>query len=122
MGPARAAIEPCRHIRASEGMLEQPEVAARRAHENRHLVECDPLPCFLQQAPRDLDALTPLAWRGKELDGPVGRACRWLLVGVEQIAAQRGEIAPVTIAAIVAATADRRQLRNGAIAARRGCA
>ena len=41
MRPPCAAVEPCRHAGAPQRVLEQAEVALRRANEDRHLVEPD---------------------------------------------------------------------------------
>ena len=57
-------------------VLEQAEVALRRAHEDRHLVEAHAAARLAQNAPRDLDALAALAGRGEELERAVERRAR----------------------------------------------
>jgi hypothetical protein len=72
MRPARAAIEPRRHARARQGMLDESKIARWRPHDDRHLVETDASARLRENPARDLDRLAPLAWRRKELHGVVG--------------------------------------------------
>src|SRR2546421_3623417 len=68
MRAARPAVEPRLHVRAPQRVLEQAEVALRRSHEDRHLVETDAAACFGKDAPRNLDALASFAGGGKQLE------------------------------------------------------
>ena len=83
-------------IRAAERVLEQAYVAIRRAKEHRHLVEPDAARRFLQDAPRDLDALASFAGRRIEDDVAGGIAFGRLPIG-EEISPQGREIGVVLL-------------------------
>src|SRR5437867_1447137 len=93
MRTSRAAVEPGGDAGAAERMLEESGIALRRADEDRHLVEAHAAARLLQDASRDLDAFTPFAGRGEELERAIGLARRWLQFGFEQETSQRREIA-----------------------------
>jgi len=66
MRPTRPAAEPRRHTRTSQRVFEQTEVAVRRSHENRHLIEAAAAARFAQDAPGDLDRLASFTWRREQ--------------------------------------------------------
>ena len=96
--PPRAAIEPRRHAGASERVLEQTEVAVRRADEDRHLVEADAAARFARaRAARSRRTRGPRpAPRRTRASRRVAR--RRLLLRVEQETAQTGQVAACVIA------------------------
>ena len=91
IGTARAAIEPGRHARAVEGVLEQPEIVLRRAQHDRHVVERHAARGFVEDAAGDLERLAPFARRGEEAHVAGLRAHRGRLGG-EDVAAQAGQV------------------------------
>ena len=93
MGAASAAIEPGTNARAAECVLEQAEIALRRADEHGHLVETHATPRFFQDAPRDLHAFASFTRRREQLERSVRLPHGRLEVRLEQESAQRGQIA-----------------------------
>src|SRR5690349_22342208 len=86
-----STIEPCGNPGTFESMFEQPLVVLGRSDEDRHVVKRHAVAGLPKNAPRDLDALTALAWRRKELQRAVGRGWNGCLIGKE-IRAQPIEI------------------------------
>ena len=79
-------------------MFEQAEVTLGRTDQDRHLVETDASPGLSEHTTQHLDALTSLARRRKELDGPIEISLWWLLVGTKEKLPEEGQpsFAPFT--------------------------
>ena len=81
-----------RKIDATTNVLEQADVALRRADEDGDLVERDAVTRFLHDPARDLDAFAPFAWRGEELERAVLVPYDGLDVRLEEEAPQIREV------------------------------
>ena len=91
MWAPRAAVEPGVDARPLERVLDQAQVFARRAQEDRDLVEAHAAAHLVENAPRDLDALASLAWRREEPDVALRLALSRLARGEER-ATQRRQV------------------------------
>ena len=107
VGPGRAPREPRGNAGPPQRHLEQRRVDLGRAQEHRHLVEGRPRPRLVEEAPRDLDRLPPLAGRREEEDVSARLTRRRRGGGEEEVARSRevgvvGVVSHSTVPGLVA--------------------